>query len=156
MDRVLGSLPEEPAKPPSALKSILGVAFIALGVVIVLFLLVTVPGFLRAKDQGQFTHCKSNLKNLATALEMYSSDNGGRYPKRLEEVTPKYLKELPTCPAGQSAYSNYQSSQLPDAFSFSCVGNHHATVLKAYGVLSDNFPAYTSERGLIEHGQERR
>lgn len=43
--------------------------------------------------------CRSNLKNLGTALEMYSTDACGRYPSSLSSLTPDYLVTLPTCPA---------------------------------------------------------
>ncbi len=46
--------------------------------------------------------CKSNLKNIGTALEMYSSDHGGEYPPSLATLSPEYLKRIPECPlAGQ-------------------------------------------------------
>lgn len=46
---------------------------------------------------GCTTGCKSNLKNLSTALEMYSTDHGGAYPQSLEELTPQYLETVPRC-----------------------------------------------------------
>ncbi|CAN0409467.1 unnamed protein product, partial [Phaeothamnion confervicola] len=50
--------------------------------------------------------CKSNLKNLATALEFYSTDNAGRYPNSISKIVPGYLKTLPLCPsAGTDSYS---------------------------------------------------
>jgi len=62
--------------------------------------------------------CKSNLKNIATALEMYATDNRGRYPTGLDQLlqppTP-YLKQIPTCPAaGRSTYGDYQMTYNPD------------------------------------------
>jgi hypothetical protein len=41
------------------------------------------------------TFTKSNLKNIGTALEMYSSDHRGLYPRELSAITPDYLKRLP-------------------------------------------------------------
>ncbi|MDQ7823593.1 MAG: hypothetical protein RDV48_12410 [Candidatus Eremiobacteraeota bacterium] len=43
---------------------------------------------------------RSNLKNIGTSLEMYSTDHKGYYPEKLEDVTPEYLRQLP--PAGYS------------------------------------------------------
>ncbi|CAN0391541.1 unnamed protein product, partial [Phaeothamnion confervicola] len=58
------------------------------------------PG--RTHCGGQLTGCKSNLKNLATSLEMYSTDNAGHYPRSsLNLLTPNYLKVIPQCPTAQ-------------------------------------------------------
>jgi hypothetical protein len=38
---------------------------------------------------------KSNMKNIGTGLEMYSTDHGGQYPRELSAITPDYLKRLP-------------------------------------------------------------
>ena len=40
--------------------------------IIAILAAILVPNFLRARAQGQRTACQSNLKNLSTALEMYS------------------------------------------------------------------------------------
>lgn len=37
---------------------------------------------LPCRNYGQLTACKSNCKNIATALEMYAGDNGGHYTTR--------------------------------------------------------------------------
>ena len=42
--------------------------------------LTILPPRVEGRSQGQLTACKSNLKNIATALEMYSTDNSGQYP----------------------------------------------------------------------------
>lgn len=114
---------------------------IALGVVIA-------PNFLRARSQGTLTACKSNLKNIGTALEMYSSDHGGRYPEKLSEITPEYLKTIPTCPvAGKDTYSpSYRSTTAPDYYLVFCSGSYHQ------GSCPPNFPQYDSVQGLCEGG----
>ncbi len=104
-----------------------------------------IPNFIKARGQGQLTACKSNQKNLATALEMWSTDHSGHYPERLSEVVPDYLRSLPTCPsAGKDTYSpSYSSGTSPDRFQFFCQGHHHSAT-------DANYPQYTSEQGLIE------
>jgi hypothetical protein len=99
----------------------------------------------KARQQGQWTACKSNLKNLATGLEMYASDFGGHYPRTLKGLTPSYLRYLPTCPAAGKVTYTYQVSSKPDAFTMQCKGWHH----KAAGAPKDK-PAYTAEQGLME------
>lgn len=100
--------------------------------------------FERARGQGQLTACKSNLKNIATACEMWASDNAGRYPKELSQLTPSYLKTIPTCPtAGKDSYSaTYKAQANPDFFAVACGGHNHGT--------PDDFPQYNANEGLIE------
>ena len=100
-------------------------------------------GQARAAGRGHAVTCMSNLKNYGTALEMYSTDNSGRYPTELNVLTPNYLKTLPTCPAARSdTYSqSYTSSVKPDVFTIFCAGKHHGP--------SGNYPQYTSVEGLI-------
>lgn len=108
---------------------------------------IAVPNFIRARSQGQTTACKSNLKNIGTALEMYSTDNSGHYPTQLSKLTPDYLKTIPTCPsAGHDTYSaSYESHLLPDGYTVMCQGANHEKA-----GLGPNFPQYTSERGLLD------
>jgi len=96
---------------------------------------------------GSTTACKSNLKNIGTALEMYSTDNQGRFPPTLSLLTPNYLKSVPTCPSiGIDTYSGaFVSSAHPDTYTIICRGHNHRGV----GLLPD-FPQYSSPQGLID------
>lgn len=60
------------------------------------------PGFWRADHSAPGLTCKSNLKNLAAALEMYSRDHKGGYPRSLAQLAPKYLQSIPECPSPES------------------------------------------------------
>jgi hypothetical protein len=112
----------------------------------------------RARAQGQLTACKSNLKNIGTALEMYSTDNGGKYPEGLGALTPKYLKTIPECPAamtmtylaqwGPTAEDN--TGEYLDFYSVRCAGKHHASLR-----VDSDYPRYTSVVGLIERAESR-
>lgn len=125
--------------------------------IIAILAAILVPNFIRARAQGQLTACKSNLKNIGTALEMYATDNGGRYPlslQKLSEVsslgntaTQAYLKQIPLCPsAGQNTYSEkYTSIMNPDNYSLYCEGSNHT----AAGMPAD-YPKFNAEMGLIE------
>lgn len=64
--------------------------------------------------------CRSNLKNLATAMEMYSTDATGLYPRTSTKLVPSYLKTLPNCPGAKGRPYSYQSSTMPDAFTLLC------------------------------------
>jgi prepilin-type N-terminal cleavage/methylation domain-containing protein len=125
--------------------------------IIAILAAILVPNFLKARAQGQLTACKSNCKNIATALEMYSSDNGGRYPTsgsfEAKLTGGNYLKLIPTCPAaGTNTYSSvFSSVQTPDSFSFYCSGNNHAKAYTGFTSASSGFPQYSAESGLLDH-----
>ena len=94
---------------------------------------------------GQLTACKSNVKNLATSLEMYSTDNAGHYPTSLAPLTPNYLKKLPQCPSAQKVTYGYVRAETPDAYTLWCGGCYH----HASGINEPNYPQYTSYSGLL-------
>lgn len=117
--------------------------------IIAILAAILVPNFIRARAQGQYTACKSNLKNISTALEMYSTDSSGRFPTVLTSLTPNYLKTIPSCPSvGAVTYtgSGFASVSNPDGYTVLCNGNNHAGVGS-----SANFPQYTSQQGIVEH-----
>ena len=107
------------------------------------------PFFMRARAQGSLVPCKSNVKNLATALRMYAQDNQGHYPQSLQQLLPdNYFKRLPTCPAAATmTFTDYQAATNPDRFSFSCVGDNHS---KKYRRPSPNYPRCDSTWGVQE------
>lgn len=108
----------------------------------------------RSRPHGQLTACKSNCKNLATALEMYASDFGGRYPQDLGRLTSgNYLKTIPTCPAaGKDTYSaTYRYAAKPDNFSFFCAGDNHEKAFRGFDKPSINLPQYNAAQGLVDH-----
>lgn len=114
---------------------------------------VMVPNFIRARAQGQATACKSNLKNIGTALEMWSTDHGGKYPDSLSKLTPEYLKYIPECPAaGKVTYTLRTGPNAPlndkhyaDYYYLECKGHAH----EAAGLPAD-YPKYTAIEGLID------
>ncbi len=117
--------------------------------IIAILAAILVPNFIRARAQGLLTSCKSNLKNSATALEMYSTDNAGRYPTgttlATTVITPAYLKSAPTCPSNQGAYTMATATN-PDAFSIVCTGSQHTGA----GISVGGYPQYFNTSGLVE------
>lgn len=117
--------------------------------IIAILAAIMVPNFIRARANSQKSACESNLKNFSTALEMYAVDNDGHYPpSNLSTLKPKYLKELPECPAaGFSTYS-YESVSRPsspeDGYTVFCKGDYH----KAAG-LQMNYPLIGSHEGRV-------
>lgn len=84
-----------------------------------------------ATQQRHLRDCKTNLKNTATALEMYSTDNTGQYPPRLSYLTPLYLKAIPVCPAARKVTFHYEVAMNPDAFTLTCRGGYHRGAVDA-------------------------
>ena len=140
MSKPIGATVEDHSKPPKKpFFSCLG-CFLA-GSLLTILVAILLPGFIRPSGQGHLAACKSNLKNLATALEMYASDNKGAYPGKLSDMLPgQYMKTLPTCPAcGEDTYSpSYQAKGT--RFTLFCRGDNHAKALA--GPNTQNQPAY--------------
>ena len=121
-------------------------------VVPILFPLI-VPNFIRCRCQSPLTACKSNLKNIGTAMEMYSTDWSGRYPRNLNILTPNYLKTIPECPhAGRQTYrpdfgpsAPFNTEGFQDYYYIECTGRNH----EDRDVPAD-YPKYDGISGLIE------
>lgn len=113
---------------------------------------IIVPNFIRARAQNG-SYCRSNIKNIASALEMYSSEHDGQYPRNLQQLTPEYLRSLPECPvAERNTYratfgpnAPWNIDHEPDFYLLECMGTAHSIV----GVPAD-YPKFNSVSGLIE------
>lgn len=124
-----------------------------MGVTALVSTAVLVPNFIRAREQGMLTACKSNLKNLATGLEMWATDNNGEYPESMDQLTPDYLRLIPECPAAQEDTYSATYTRTPKVgddpysagYKFYCSGHHHSAV----DVPADH-PQYNSVEGLVE------
>ncbi len=94
--------------------------------------------------------CQSQVRNIATGLEMWAEDHHGRYPSRLQQLVPDYLYRIPRCPAaGRDTYSpGYQVTSSPARFTVVCFGHNHA----ADDVFPNN-PSYDSQTGVEVHYQ---
>lgn len=112
--------------------------------IIAILAAILVPNLVRARARSQLTGCVQNVKNVSTALEMYSVDWASKYPTGLLVLAPDYLEIIPDCPsAGSETYSNaFVSSTLPDEYMVQCEGNNHA------GFGPANYPQYSGEAGL--------
>lgn len=115
--------------------------------------------------------CTRNLGQIGSAIESYSDDSAtgagrGPYPATLQQLAPRLLETIPTCPlAGRDTYSKgYVSSDpagsgpkrdltrpatrirggrsSPHAYTVICTGSH------ADAGLDPGFPQYTSREGL--------
>ncbi len=73
-----------------------------------------------AESLGRTLH---SLKKIATALEMYTTDNAGRYPTSLSALAKygMYLRTIPTCPA--AGCDTYSASCRPPTLTPTPSGN---------------------------------
>lgn len=127
-------------------RNIKGFTLIELMIVIAIIAIlaaILVPNFIQARAQSQWTACISNLKNMGTALEMYSTDSSGHYPAAIGTLSPTWIANVPTCPAASTAYT-YSSTSSPDAFTINCAGLPNHSRISG---LASGYPQYSSSNG---------
>ena len=120
--------------------------------------IVTISNYSSMQRYNSIATCEANLENIATALEMYATDNNGNYPPSLGYLTMKlenggqYMKFINLCPEvsennGKSGDYIYISSASPDNFTLICPvpGGHIST-----GVVSEEgcWPQYIPGEGI--------
>lgn len=101
--------------------------------------------FATAKALGHLNACRSNLKNLATGLEMYFTDHQGSYPDDLSKLVPDYLTTIPDCPASKTPSYSYKVLPEPDSYQMQCTGGAHGGA-----GLETGLPAYNGQQGIVE------
>lgn len=99
----------------------------ASGVAVVVLALAVAAGFPRAYNvsAGAATACRSNLKNIAMAAEMYQTDWNNAYPRELGALVPNYLHELPACPVQGDGSSPYKLEATDSGYQVVCQGAKH-------------------------------
>jgi hypothetical protein len=91
------------------------------------------PGAWEPKTQEEIERtvlaceCYGNTRIIAQQLKAYAGGHRGRFPGRLGELVPAYLKRIPTCPGAQKdTYSlSYAASPKRDDYAFCCKGTNH-------------------------------
>ena len=148
----MGKTAEQESEPLISSGCSIGLLLASIGLASVIY-----PNHKRGQAQGSMTACKSNLKNIGSALEMYADDHEEHYPKTLRELVPTYLKVLPTCPQAEKAtYKLDSDSESPhneheyeNFYHIYCSGSNHTPVN-----LPENHPAYDSIGGFLEPPKE--
>lgn len=101
-----------------------------------------IPNLRRAVFKTEYVSCKTNLRNIATALSLYSNDNDSQYPPTLDGLTPDYMKSLPLCHTHELQYG-YDRATAPAQFTVYCAGNNHPLFAQP------DEPYYNSAVGLF-------
>jgi len=88
------------------------------------------PALATARERAARTSCMSNLKQVGVALHLYASDNGEKFPTKLQDLVPKYMPDatIMSCPAGKRQYAYVSGLKATDApnliIAFDVPGNH--------------------------------
>ena len=142
------------------LKYIKPVSMLCKAIAVYLLIPLVVLSVVSVKDKGSgnsyYIQCQKNTKELATALEMYSTDNGGKYPDRLGKLVPDYVSSIPNCPdSGSDSYSypSYRQNKTIPSLSHRLIcRNRHS------GVMGRNrkpvvFPLCGEVRIILDDGK---
>ena len=113
--------------------------------IIAILVAILVPNFIRARAQAQTAACEANLKEIATALELYQTDHE-QYPTATNTAVTSsdtnlapYLKQTPidpVNPAGQYKYSTQNPTAGDASYSITCPGQHDPGTMTAIGGAS--------------------
>jgi hypothetical protein len=137
-DDPVGELLERAQRAQKSRKSRSAVVFVALLMLGILASIVVRNELSERSD----TECKFNVLSIGTAVTMF----GSRCPDRLEDLVPRYLKRVPTCPVSGGAYAYEAGPPLKDqnvqAFTVYCAGENHPRH------WARDYPRFTSNDGL--------
>lgn len=114
--------------------------------IIAILVAILVPNFMRARAQAQTAACEANLKEIATALELYQTDHQ-TYPDvaSLTNVTSTepnigpYLRQTPidpVAPAGNYQYDVANGGTGSASYTIVCPGSHDPNTITAIGGTS--------------------
>jgi len=107
-----------------------------------------------AGADGKLACCENNLKNLATEMEIYYTDNNSVYPSTLYSVLQnKTMKNIPDCP-GYNKYYYIHFNQKKNSYSYIYKVSddfQNYTLWCTYKHIgqSRGYPMYTPYKGLI-------
>jgi hypothetical protein len=88
--------------------------------------------FTSSMHQSKSFSCERSLRGISIALESYSLDNSGNYPDSLQRMCPRYMKEIPRCPASNREYA-YIVNRNHGTFTIVCEGWAHRKDLQPLG-----------------------
>lgn len=123
---------------------------------------ILIPNFTHARAQAQTAACESNLRQIATAMELFYADNQ-RYPATASVIggtgnafdngTTVYLNNTPQDPAANPVSTNYTFTSSntggQPSYVIKCPGTHDpSTLQKVTPGTKDTTLNYSSGTGL--------
>ena len=128
--------------------------------IIAILVAILVPNFMRARAQAQTAACEANLKEIATALELYQTDNQ-TYPNvsgsvavtKTETNIGSYLRQTPidpVAPGKNYKYSVTNPSTGTATYTITCPGGHDPGTMSAIGATAAQTQiTYSSNNGYV-------
>lgn len=122
---------------------------------------ILIPNFTHARAQAQTAACEANLREIATAMELYYADNQvyptgtatkiGAATIAANGVT--YLNTVPQDPSATTTGAQYtftSGATNPPSYTIQCPGNHDPSTLTKInnGTTTNTKLIYTSGSGL--------
>jgi type II secretion system protein G len=126
--------------------------------IIAILVAILVPNFMRARAQAQTAACEANLKEIATALELYQTDHeqypdtsGATNATATDPSLGQYLRQTPVDPVNPAGFYQYQVSNYSSgnaSYTIICPGSHDpATLTSIGGSTSATHIQYSSAGG---------
>lgn len=107
--------------------------------IIAILVSILVPNLMRARSQAQTAACEGNLKEIATALELYETDHdtypqSGNVDASNTDLLP-YVQQVPVDPAAGPGKPYTFAVTTPDngpaSYTITCPGTHDPATLQA-------------------------
>lgn len=86
---------------------------------------ISIAGLYEARELSIAKSCECNVRNLKTALELYSVENNDQYPDSIIKLCPQYINKLPKCQANKYDDYLYSVSKDNSKFSLHCANYSH-------------------------------
>jgi len=110
--------------------------------------MILLPNYVTARSRGRLSACETNLRNMASALEVYSTEHERHFPADLTAIAPTYIQSIPTCPSagsGRPYIEGFQSASAPSSYTLRCRGAYHVDL-----GLAEDAPSFQYGTGLRE------
>ncbi len=136
--RIIGPFMDSPADRRTGERGFTLIELMIVVAIIAILAGILVPNFVNARAQAQTSACESNLRAIATAMELYYADNqrypdAGAIPDALNTTTVTYLNNTPRDPADAGAtpakYTFTQPTGDGQSYLITCPGTHVASTL---------------------------
>jgi len=120
--------------------------------VTLIYTMIFAPEFRCSNNMNLLHTCELNLKNIATALEVYAEDYEGNYPPSLSYLTEKttssgdfYIESLPECVGLEKSSYGYKSCEKSHSFTLWCNSlENHSGIYSITGC----WPQYNVKEGI--------